>query len=551
MKYMVATARFVKPLLLNASSLVQASTFKIISSRRKAVSAPTYLWEGNPQTGKKILSRQFSFAGCEVAFTHRIAWYSEEGSLKWLETLHGFSWINDVIAFNDSELSAQTVRDYIADWIDNADNMHAVAHYPDVTGERVANWICFSHFFLKGSSFAFRRRYLRNLLAQVKALETAALTRPGVRGVNSRVGFAAVKGLIYASITLPFANYMLKPSIAALYYLTETTLFADGAHHSRSPFTQLEVLKTLVEIKSNLRRVASVGLARLDDAVESVASFLTYVMHGDGRLSLFNNSIMEDAGEIAEVFKYTQGGMLDSRVPAASGFHRLERAGTLVIMDAGTPSSSGNNSHYGTLSFEMSDGPERVIVNCGAYRGNDFAWRKVPRATVAHSTLTVDERNSWDAGDNIRATTMPRVTAMRGERDGNVFVDAVYNGYARYCGLIHSRQLYLTAEGDRLSGADILTSREQAHDARKHVVAIRFHTHPLIQLERYFDGAVRLTTASGSQWVFQSSHQELSQIEESIFLGNKGKPVRTSQIVLSTTLETDDLVVEWAFTRVK
>ncbi len=46
------------------------------------------------------------------------------------------------------------------------------------------------------------------------------------------------------------------------------------------------------------------------------------------------------------------------------------------------------------LSFEMSHGRERIIVNCGAYRGPKPNWWRVARASAAHSVLVVADTNS-------------------------------------------------------------------------------------------------------------------------------------------------------------
>ena len=90
-----------------------------------------------------------------------------------------------------------------------------------------------------------------------------------------------------------------------------------------------------------------------------------------------------------------------------SGFHRLQAGRTLVIADAGAPpplraqdSASGlprgadRFAHAGTLSFEMSVGRDRLIVNCGAAPAAEADWRDALRATAAHSTLVLADTNS-------------------------------------------------------------------------------------------------------------------------------------------------------------
>src|SRR5207302_514633 len=66
------------------------------------------------------------------------------------------------------------------------------------------------------------------------------------------------------------------------------------------------------------------------------------------------------------------------------GFDRLHAARSLVIVDTGRPPPRGfdETAHAGALSFEMSHERERIIVNCGAYRGPKSSWSRVARASA-------------------------------------------------------------------------------------------------------------------------------------------------------------------------
>ena len=75
------------------------------------------------------------------------------------------------------------------------------------------------------------------------------------------------------------------------------------------------------------------------------------------------------------------------------------------------------------------------------------SWRAAQRTTAAHSTVAVDDVNSAfllpDGGVGDRAET---VTVERNEADGDVWLEASHDGYARLFSLIHQRRLFV--DGD-------------------------------------------------------------------------------------------------------
>src|SRR3546814_11541203 len=81
------------------------------------------------------------------------------------------------------------------------------------------------------------------------------------------------------------------------------------------------------------------------------------------------------------------------------GYQRLAAAKAVVIIDAAPPPVARviDGGCASTLAFEMSDGPHRLIVNCGGARA---AVAHLPpdlaeglRTTAAHSTLVLADSN--------------------------------------------------------------------------------------------------------------------------------------------------------------
>jgi uncharacterized heparinase superfamily protein len=233
--------------------------------------------------------------------------------------------------------------------------------------------------------------------------------------------------------------------------------------------------------------------------------------------------------------------------PAAahSGFQRLQAGNSLIIVDAGRPPPAGFDeiAHAGTLSFELSQGRERLIVNCGAYRGPKPVWRRVTRATAAHSVLVVDDTNSIEIGADGRLGRAPStVRCERAEDNGDQWMLATHDGYRERFGLNYARQLFLAADGDDLRGEDRLTGRAGAP------FAIRFHLHPSVQAALIRDAtAVRLRLPSGAVWRLRAAGAELS-LSESVYLGS-GELRKTQQVVLSGRVAGGGSSIRWAIRR--
>src|SRR5205085_2881334 len=83
-------------------------------------------------------------------------------------------------------------------------------------------------------------------------------------------------------------------------------------------------------------------------------------------------------------------------------YQRLEAKATIVVLDAAPPPAARalSGGCASTLAFEMSDGPRRIVVNCGGGAGLPSDLGQALRTTAAHSTLTLGDRNSTAIHDD-------------------------------------------------------------------------------------------------------------------------------------------------------
>src|SRR5207237_855853 len=170
-------------------------------------------------------------------------------------------------------------------------------------------------------------------------------------------------------------------------------------------------------------------------------------------------------------------------------------------------------------------GPLMVFMRHGD-RGTRPPWRRVARASAAHSVLVVGDTNSAEIMiDGAIGRAPGSVRCERAEEGGHQWIAASHDGYRPRFGLSYSRELYLAADGDDLRGEDKLTGRSGAS------FALRFHLHPAVEAALIEEGGgALLKLPSGVQWRLRAAGAAMS-LGESVYLG-AGELRKTQQIVM-------------------
>lgn len=495
-------------------------------------------WPGDAKRGAAILAGDIELAG-ELLRNPAPVWHPAGAGPDWLAGWHGFAWLSDLMAVGASARDA--AQALIRSWLAENAAWSAVAWRSDVLATRLFAWLVhLDEVANRDADRSLRRAILASLATQLRHLgRTAAWELAGAGRL------CAIKGLIGGLIAFGRSPRRIERALRILERELGLQILADGGHRSRSPSQQLAVLRDLIDIRSTLRAGRIEVPARLQDAIERMAPMLRFFRHGDRRLALFNNSVEEDAVLVDLVLSKADA---KGRAPAQavpSGFQRLNAGQCLVLVDAGDPPAPGfdERAHAGMLSFEMSQGRERIIVNCGGYRGLKPSWRRVMRSSAAHSVLVVADTSAVEVQRDGSLGRMPHpVRVDRAEESGHQWIAASHDGYRQRFGLTYLRELYLAPDGDDLRGEDKLTGRAGIE------FAVRFHLHPAVQAALTEDGGgARLRLASGAVWRLRASGAAMS-LGESIYLG-AGEAKKTQQIVLTGTTGTSGAAVRWAIRR--
>ncbi len=496
-------------------------------------------WPGDAKRGAELFRGEFCFAG-HVETAPAALWRPRTAPDEWLAELHGFGWLADLHAVG-GEAARARARELIESWIETESRWRPVTWRPNVTAVRLINWLSHAEFLFAGVEGPEAARWLDHVARQGRHLRRLA---PLLDSGFDRL--LVIKALIYAGICLPSEARRLTRWMEALSSEIELQVAGDGGHVSRSPAVHFAMFRHLVDLRIALREAQSEMPIALQNAIDRMAPMVRFHRHGDGGLCLFNDTNEGENWLIDVVLTQAEarGKPLDSALH--TGFERIAINRTLVVMDAGAvaPPGADAHAHAGALSFEMSVGKHRLIVNCGAHAGAHKDWKAVQRTTAAHSTVTIDDINSAELLPRAIVGARPRsVGATRRDSDGNVWIDGEIDGYAGFSRLVHRRRLYLAANGGVLRGEDSLSGAGQ----RK--FAVRFHLHPTVTASLAQDGeSVLLRLGDGGGWRFRASGGATG-LQESVYLGIGGETRRTEQIVVSGAALDGEALVKWAITR--
>lgn len=477
------------------------------------------VWPGNHSLGLAILHGESPFAA------------PEGDRFDWLKDLHALK----------SHGAHVTAQNLIGEWVNKNRNWNEEVWAPAMIGIRLANWVNHSEFILTEAPDYFVRGFIGFAAKQAKHLaKTYGFACDGAERIS------ALTGLILWNIAAAVPEETSLKTLKALEKEITRQIYPDGCHVSRSPEILLQVLRNFIDIRTALKTVGSEVPLSLESAIDRMTPMIRFFRHGDGGLALFNDATEADPEFIDHILSQANAQGKPLGAAPHTGFQRLRAGRTVIVQDCGRPAFiDDTHAHAGMLSFEMSYGKERLIVNCGAYRGSDPEWRRVQKATAAHSTIAIDDHNSFVLKMSGHVGKRPKeVGSNREEEAGNILVEAHHDGYRSRYGIIHQRRIYLAATGEDVRGEDTLIG-PGGRD-----FTLRFHLHPLVQCSIIQNGeAALLKLHSGNGWRLRVAGGFLNE-ETSIYFGRLGQPRRTIQLAVQGITKDGSTVIKWGLNHI-
>ena len=115
--------------------------------------------------------------------------------------------------------------------------------------------------------------------------------------------------------------------------------------------------------------------------------------------------------------------------------------------------------------------------------------------------------------------------------------------------LVHQRRLSLGNDGKEVRGEDRLTPRGRKKIRESAAYAVRFHLAPGVEATVTADGMGAILRSKGAPpWNFRCRGGNLA-LEESLWIDGRGRPQRTSQLVIVGEVSALGGEIGWQFRR--
>ena len=461
--------------------------------------------------------------------------------------VHSFSWLADLAASAPRADGAAVAERITTLWLHaHAAPAKGPAWEVEHTGLRLVAWLVHAPLVLGGTDKGLKSRLLAAIADTANWLDKRA-PREGA-GFGAVAGWA---GIVAAGLLLPHGRPRRLFGEAGLVKALGDMVGEDGGVLSRCPAAQMDAIRLLTDLIACYDAVEIAPPQVLAVMRELLVPPLLALRHGDGALGNWQGQGAIAADRVNAVIEASGVRTRPLAQADSWGYSRIKAGETLLQFDTAPPPRARHVRHgcASTLAFELSDGPQRVIVNCG---GAALAGGQVParigqglRATAAFSTLVLDNANSTavllhgQLGKGVDTVELERrMVASRGAREATR-IEAAHDGYAQRFGLTHQRILTLSADGAELAGEDILIPAGRSGKRGKIGFAIRFHLGRGVEVQLSGDKrGASLLLPDGRLWQFRLGGDRAGagaitlSAEDSLWVDGEGRPHATEQLVI-------------------
>ena len=260
-----------------------------VAARRAVMGRPATAFVSQPEPrtigsyarGRQLAAGNFLFAGHLIQKPDADMWEIEPPDHAFAEALHGFGWLDDLVAAGDAPARARA-QEWLWGWIDHYGRGRGPGWTPDLTGRRLIRWISHAFFLLSGRGSEDSHAFYHSMAAKTIFLGRRwGATAPGLPR------FEALTGLIYAGISLEGMENQVAPAVAALDRECAEQIDAQGGLPTRNPEELLDVF-TLLTWAAVALSESGKGVSNAHwSAIERIAPTLRTLRHADGGLARF------------------------------------------------------------------------------------------------------------------------------------------------------------------------------------------------------------------------------------------------------------------------
>lgn len=436
-------------------------------------------WNFKFKKKESILSKNsFLFLNEKHTLSFPEDWNSKNLSKLWLYNLHYF---DGLLCPNTHH---EIKNELIKKWVCGNNKISGIGWEPYPISLRSVNWIKF----LSSNRELINSEILDSLIKQIRFLNNNLEYH-----LMGNHLLENAKALIFAGFFFrgPEPEKWLKKGIKLLKDQITEQILDDGGHFELSPMYHSIVLEILIDIyrlssSSNCSQDLVDERSFLRSIILKMANWLSVMLHQDKNISYFNDSSLGIAAcpeillnEVEDLLKIKL-----KKIPFGithlenSGYIRLSCSKSTLLFDVAEigPSYQPGHGHADCLSFEFSIFKKRLIVNSGTSTYENCKRRNFERGTLAHSTLSINKKNSSEVWNSFRVASRANVTLTKIIKNSKFQqITASHNGYkSMKMRPIHSRSIKKTKNS--------LSITDTVNNNNSYNLESRFHIYPDVEI---------------------------------------------------------------------
>jgi uncharacterized heparinase superfamily protein len=520
---------------LQPAQILRQLTFRLKKSRVRITKAPplrrpmaswsTHWVRPIAKTAQLIRPTQIKLLNQERNIAAASIWADPLIDKLWLYNLHYFDVLNAAPSANNLPWLIHLMQRWIRENPIPAVN----AWEPYTISLRIVNWI----------KWLLATQYEDQVIHQSLATQIRFLLQNLETHILGNHLLANAKALIFAGCYFEGKEADKWYATGMQYFKAELKeqILADGGHFELSPMYHAIILEDLLDVTNVLSAFGKSFPATWTALANKMFDWLHTMSHLDDDSAFFNDTTLGVAPTRQALLSYhARLKMPPPQLPNlpfthldASGFARLQQNIAVLIADVGHVGAAyqPGHAHADTLSFELSLGAQRLLINSGISTYNDNAERHWQRSTAAHNTVVINDKNSSDVWKSFRVAERASVKNIKSTQAPNhLALSAEHDGYYKKFKIIHRRAWDLTPNKlfihDSIEGVNI------------HKVAVVFHVHPDIHLEKNEDDNIVFYDLFNKPLAVLSSTHKVA-IMESTYHPEFNLSIANKKIVIETT----------------
>lgn len=294
------------------------------------------------------------------------------------------------------------------------------------------------------------------------------------------------KGLVFSGVYLANEKIIDK-GLSILLNEYHRQVLSDGCHYERSPSYQVEVLSHYVECYLLLHKNNIVKeIDNIKIIIEKMTKYLSSIIMPDGNIPLLNDSSLDypfKADDLLQVSsaiinkKYYYSDKIsnyakkildedglnvlnilrettrehEAQVLEESGYYiitdKVNEEDIYILFDCGDggPDYNLGHCHADSMNIIFNVGGENLIIDSGTYTYNRGYIRDFYRSTLAHNTITIDNKNSSDIWGAFRVGKRAKSYMCKYVKEKDyTYIKAYHDGYTKVLKkdkIIHQREV--------------------------------------------------------------------------------------------------------------